>query len=42
MACHCPDCGRVVDCGEVYCPLCEAGIGCDMPVPKRLEDDTNG
>lgn len=35
MPCLCKDCGCPVDCGDIYCPLCE---GAHDPQDKMPQD----
>ena len=46
MACHCSSCGRVVDCGETYCPLCENDAICcevkHLPKEESINRDQEG
>lgn len=30
MACHCQQCGRVCECGDELCALCEGGVVCTV------------
>jgi len=38
MACHCPKCGRVVDCGDEVCALCECA---SSPQPSVQQTQVN-
>jgi len=39
MSCHCQECGRVCECGEELCPLCESGVICKVGNKEEVQND---